>query len=113
MLESKPVLILLGMVILIFTWSVLRFWIKMSETGKNKALVQEKTEALREQKETLVTDINKLKTDRGKEEFVRENFGLAKEGEDVIIIVEDEAVKTEPKRGKISGFFAFFADLFK
>ncbi len=111
-LESKPVLVLLGIIILIFAWTVVRFGFKMAETGRNKELVAEKTTALLAQKENLTADIAKLKTDRGKEEFVRENFGLAKVGEEVIVIVEDNT-PAPPHQSRFSGFFSFLANWLK
>jgi cell division protein FtsB len=112
-LESPPALALLGIVVLVFAWSVIRFWGKMAETRKNKDIAEAKTEALLEQKDALRSDIEKLRTDRGKEEFFRENYGLAKEGEDVIVIVDKAPEKEAEKRSAISGFFSFFVNLFK
>ncbi|KKU50468.1 MAG: hypothetical protein UX71_C0001G0123 [Parcubacteria group bacterium GW2011_GWA1_47_10] len=112
-MESPPALIVLGIIILIFSWSVIRFWGKMAETRKNKEIAEAKTETLREQKGALRADIEKLETDRGKEEFFRENYGLAKEGEEVIIIVDKAPTAEEPERGRISSFLSFFVNLFK
>lgn len=106
-------LALLGIVILIFTGSVLRFWNKMAETSRNKEIVADKVLALKEQQETLLADLEELATDRGKEEFVRENFGLAKEGEEVIIIVADKSPTPEPRPGALRGFLSFFENWFK
>lgn len=105
--ESKPVLIFLGVLILIFTWSVLRFWNKMEETGRNKKMTEDKVTALREKKENLLMDIESLNTEEGKEEFFRENYGLAKEGEQMIVVVEEKkaAEQIEENPGKIFGFF--------
>ena len=112
-MESPPALIVLGIIILIFSWSVIRFWGKMAETRKNKEIAEAKTETLREQKGALRADIEKLETDRGKEEFFRENYGLAKEGEEVIIIVDKTPEAEEPERGRIRSFFSNFLNLFK
>jgi|SRR3989344_5545904 len=112
-MESKPALVILGAVILLFSWSVLRFWQKMAETSKNKEIAEAKTESLKTQREALQGDIAKLQTDRGKEEFFRENYGLAKEGEEVIIIVDKAPTAEEPERGRISSFLSFFVNLFK
>lgn len=110
--ESKPVLIFLGVLILVFAWSVLRFWNKMEETGRNKKLTEDKVTALREKKENLLMDIENLNTDEGKEEFFRENYGLAKEGEQMIVVVEAKKSpdQTEENSG---GFFSFFKNWFK
>ena len=88
--ESKPVLIILGVIILFFAWNVFGFWTKMEETSKNKKIAEAKVAELEQQKEKLATDISNLQTDAGKEKFFRENLGLAKQGEDMIVVVDDK-----------------------
>ncbi|MBI2630928.1 septum formation initiator family protein [Candidatus Nomurabacteria bacterium] len=110
--ESKPVLIFLGLLILVFAWSVLRFWNKMQETGQNKKIIEDKVTALREKKEKLMLDLESLNTEEGKEEFFRENYGLAKEGEQMIIIVEEKKLEKQEEEDS-GGFFSFFRNLFK
>ncbi|MFA5778355.1 MAG: septum formation initiator family protein [Candidatus Paceibacterota bacterium] len=110
--ESKPVLIVLGVLILFFAWSVFGFWNKMKETSKNKEMTEDKISALKQQKEKLVLDIESLNTDEGKEKFFRENFGLVKEGEDVIVVVEDKNQSLSPASNS-GGFFSFFMNWFK
>jgi uncharacterized protein YpmB len=112
MMQSKPVLILLGIVILIFAWNVFLFWNKMEGTSKNKKMVEDKVAELEQQKEKLLSDIDSLSTVEGKEKVFRENFGLVKEGEEVIIVVEDRNSPTQ-KTESPSGFFSFFKNLFK
>ncbi len=45
---------------------------------------------------TLAADLNALDTPRGKEAAVRETLGVAKEGEEVIIVVPQTAPTTTP-----------------
>jgi cell division protein FtsB len=112
-MQSRPVLVLLGIIILVFAWSVLGFWNKMAETGKNKEAVLDKVAELKEQKQKLLADINSLQTEEGKEKFFRENYGLAKEGENVIIVVEDKTLPPPPKTSFSDGFFSFLKNIFK
>ena len=91
----------------------MRFWNKMADTRKNKEIAQAKTEALQTQRTALQGDLEKLQTDRGKEEFFREDLGQARVGEEVIVIVDNLAEAEEPKQSHISGFFSFFVNLFK
>lgn len=84
----------------------------MQETVKNKKIVEDKVAALKQQKENISSEINNLSTDQGKEKFFRENLGLAKEGEEVTIVVEDKNPPTIPEP-KSSGFFSFFTNWFK
>jgi cell division protein FtsB len=110
-MQSKIVLILLGIVILIFAWNVLSFWNKMRETEKNKEIVEEKIALLKQQKENYSSEIENLKTDKGKEKFFRESLGLAKDGEGLIIVVEDKNPPVAPASS--SGFWSFLKNLFK
>ncbi|KKS04480.1 MAG: hypothetical protein UU82_C0022G0005 [Candidatus Nomurabacteria bacterium GW2011_GWC2_41_8] len=112
-MRSKPVLIFFGILILIFAWNILGFWGKMEETGRNKKIAEDKVAALKQQKEKYSSDINSLGTDQGKEKFFRENFGLAKEGEGVIVVVEDKNPPIVPKTDSSSGVFSFFANWLK
>ncbi|MFZ3011896.1 MAG: septum formation initiator family protein [Minisyncoccia bacterium] len=111
-MQSRPVLVFLGVIILVFAWNVLGFWNTMEETGKNKQAVENKVLELKEQKEKLLADINSLQTEEGKEKFFRENYGLAKEGESVVIVVEDKNLPKEPTEDT-SGFWSFLKNLFK
>lgn len=112
-MESTPALIVLGIVVLVFSWSVMRFWSKMADTRKNKEIAEAKTEELQAQKMALRGDLEKLRTDRGKEEFFREELGQARVGEEVIVIVDKTPEAEEPERGVIRSFFSFFVNLFK
>jgi cell division protein FtsB len=112
-IESKPILIFIGILILFFAWNVFNFWNKMQETVKNRQIVEDKVTQLKQQKEKLESDIKSLNTDEGKEKLFRENFGLAKEGEGVIMIIEDKNQANVIKPVESSGFFSFFRNLFK
>ena len=111
-MQSKPVLILLGILILFFTWSVLGFWNKMGETTKNKKIAEDRVALLKQQKEKLLSDINSLNTVEGKEKLFRENYGLAKEGENLTVVVEDKNPPLAPTKSS-SGFWSFLKNIFK
>ena len=112
-LESKPVLFILCIVILFFAWSVFGLIGKMQETIKNKEISKAKINELQAEKEKLISDIDKLKTDKGVEESIREKFGLAKEGEGVVVVVEDKDLPEVQEENKSTGFFSFIKNWFK
>lgn len=112
-MQSKPVLILLGILILIFAWNILGFWNRMQNTRKNNKIIEDKITTLMEQKGKLSADINNLNTDQGKEEVFREKFGLAKEGENEIVIVDDKNPPVAPASTPSSGFWGFLKNIFK
>jgi cell division protein FtsB len=111
-LYSRPVLVFLGLLVLFFAWGVFGFMGKMQTTKENKQMVENKVTELQNQKEKLSMDIEKLKTDEGIEESIRTKFGLAKEGEGEIVIVE-EKTPSPPIEKSNGGFFSFFKNLFK
>ena len=111
-IHSWPVLISLGLLVLVFAWGVIGFIGKMQITRENREIAENKMAQLEEEKKKLSSDIAKLQTDEGVEASIREKFGLAKEGEGVIVVVEDEnstVVESEDK----GGFFSFFWNWFK
>lgn len=112
-MQSKLVLMLFGILILFFAFSVFRFWSKMQETKENREAIENKVTQLKEQKEKLSFDIENLNTDKGKEKLFRENFGLVKEGENMIIVVEDKNPPEVLKDESSSGFLNFFKNWFK
>lgn len=112
-LRSKPFLIFLSTILLIFAWNVFGFWNKMQETVKNRKLVEYKISALEQQKEKFSLDIEKLKTERGIEESIRDKFGLVKDGEDLIVVVDEKpSLEANASTGS-GGFFSFLKNLFK
>lgn len=111
-MESKPFLIVFGLCILFFLWNMVGFFNKMQETEKNKKIAEDKVAELQQQKEKLTSDINSLKTDEGKEKFFRENLGLAKDGEDMIVVV-DEKSQPASTNTESGGLWGFFKNLFR
>lgn len=111
--ESKPILVGLGVILLVFAWSVLGLMGKMQETLKNKNSAEEKISELEVKRKKLSNNINKLETDEGKEESIREKFGWVKEGEGVIVIVDEKATANVNDADQSSGFFSWIKNLFK
>lgn len=110
--ESGPVLAALFAIVGIFAWNVFNFGAKMLETGKNRRLAEEKTESLREEKAKLEGNIARLDTESGVEESIREKFGWGREGEGLIVIIDEERSESEVFE-KEGGFWNFVKNLFK
>jgi cell division protein FtsB len=110
-MQSKYFLIFLGIMVLIFIYSTFSFMNKMEETKKNRQIVEDRIIELEKSKEKLNSEISKLKTDKGVEESIREKFGLAEEGENMIIVVDDKDKKEIEKTS--TGFFSIFKNWFK
>jgi hypothetical protein len=60
-----------------------------------------------------LVDIASLKTDKGVEENIREKFGLVKDGEQMIVVVEDPKLADSKDAKNDGGFFSFLKNIFK
>jgi len=111
-MQSRLILVFLGVIILVFAWSVIQLVSKAEETAKNKNIAEDKIAELQKGKEKLSSDIAKFQTEKGIEENIREKFGLAKEGENMIVIIEDKNLP-EKEEVESNASFSFFRNLFK
>jgi hypothetical protein len=84
----------------------------MQDTEKNKKIAEDKITTLEQQKDKLTSDINSLNTDQGKERVFRQNFGLAKQGEGEIVILDDNTPPSSSPPPS-SGFWGFIRNIFK
>lgn len=112
-MQTKYFLIFLGIILLVFIFNMFSFMDKMIETHKNKKLAEERIIKLEESREKFSMEINKLKTEKGIEENLREKFGVAKEGENMILIIEDKKEENIENNVNSYNFFSVFKDWFK
>jgi len=105
-LESWPVLILLGLVLLFFAWGIISLLGRMQTTRENRQIAEKKLIELQQKKETFTADVEKLNTQSGIEESIREKFPVVKEGEGLIIVVDEKPSTEVPEEDK-GGFFSF------
>jgi cell division protein FtsB len=112
-MQSKPVLMLLGIMILVFAYSVFGLVGRMQETIKNKEVAEEKIQELQKEKDQLTANINELKTDQGVEENIREKFGLAKDGEGMVVVTDDKNSTVTDTEDEPTSFFSKIINFFK
>jgi cell division protein FtsB len=112
-MESPIALGILFIIVLTFAWNVFGFWGKMRETSKNKAIAEEKLANLQVEKEKLTANISKLDTPAGREESIRDKFGYGKDGEELIVIVNDEKKDNSEDDKQKGGFWHFLTNWFK
>jgi cell division protein FtsB len=72
-------------------WDVYK---KEQESGILKQQAQAQLYNLTEQESHLNNEISRLETARGKEEMLRENYEMAKQGEHMIVIIDPPAKAT-------------------
>lgn len=101
-------------VLLIFAYKIVDIYKKDVETTRNKELVLNRINSLKEREDTLNKDIAKLNTDEGKEEIIREKLQFAKEGEKMITIVDSDNTDNQQPETKIenTGFWSFIKKIF-
>lgn len=112
-MQSKIFLIFFGIAILVFIYSMFSFASKMEETRKNRKIIEDKITELEKSIQTFNSDISKLKTERGQEEIIREKYGVAKEGENMILVVDDKNSAQTGENENSGGFFSWLKNLFK
>ncbi len=90
-----------GLLALLLVFLLLQFWgiFRKEEVARHRAEeTKRQLVALEEREKTLEADIAALKTERGQEASIRETYGVARAGEEVIIVVpaeEGEAIESE------------------
>ena len=65
------------------------------------------------QKDRLTRDINTLSTQNGVEEIIRDKYGLAKEGEGLIVITDDNNQTNTQNIQTNKSFLGYIKRLFK
>lgn len=104
--ESWPVLIFLGILLLLFAWGIIGLLRRMQTTRENRIIAENKLHELEKKKETFTADVAKLNTQDGIEESIREKFPVVKDGEGLIVVV-DEKIPPPPEDTSSGGFFSF------
>jgi len=102
---SKPALVLLGIIMLAFVYSVYGAIQKERETRVVREQRESVLNELHEREEVLQKEIDRLNTEKGVESEIRSKFEVAKEGEEVIVIVEAPEEEEEFIPQEEKGFF--------
>jgi len=87
---SRVVLVCLLILVLLLLKMVWSVYEKQALTKDNLAKTATSFERLQEREKMLSSSIDKLKTDNGIEQEIREKYGLVKPGEEVIVVVDGE-----------------------
>lgn len=105
--EYVLTLLLVAMVTLL-AWAV--WGIAKKEAVARKAVESRKAELaiLKDRRAAFETSLAELSTDRGQEATLRHNHGVAKAGEEVIIVVPPEEDELEPRLSPWKRFLGWF-----
>jgi cell division protein FtsB len=107
---SLPMLLILLVVLIIICCSVFGLIKSNNKTRENRDLAFNQLASLQKREQELKSGIEKLKTADGMEENIRDKFRATKEGEELIVIVEDK--KDPSVVVEKSGFLAFLKRVF-
>lgn len=97
---------------LVLLVSIVKMGSKLITLYENKKVVDEKIENLELQKSNLEESIDSLNTESGIEETLRDKYFVAKEGESIVVVVEEEPSESEEKDNTFQ-FFRRFVEFFK
>jgi cell division protein FtsB len=109
---SRPFLLVFFMITAFFVYTAISIVPKVFETRKNKNMMKAEFENLTNREGKLKSETERMQSEEGIEENLREKFRVAKEGEGLIIIVDEEG-KEEVKYEEKKGFLHFFKNLFR
>ena len=101
----------LALVVLILLWAVWGIFRKEEIARRAVRDTRAELATLEARKGVLEGNIAELETERGKEATLRQAYGVAKPGEEVIIVVPADGATTTPALPwyrKVLGFFGFW-----
>lgn len=113
---SPLFLVLLFVFILFLIYSIIGLIKKDKETARKKEMVLSRIESLEEREDSLKKDISKLETEEGLEDVIRNKLPVIKEGEKMVVIVDEEEnaeeLESEDNVGKENNFLSWLKGLF-
>lgn len=113
--HSPLFLIVMFFIVILFSYNIIGLIEKERETTKKKDLILSNIETLRAREESLSKDIEKLKTEEGIEETIRDKYQVVKEGEKMVVIIDQdqrqEIVTNEDDQ--VHGFWGWIRKTFK
>ncbi len=115
MLYSTVSIVILSMLILILLRATVSLYEKRNEIVTERNIKEEELRIENEKLRRAKEKKDFLETERGKEEYVRTTFPVAKEGEKVIIVYDDNKNGVSPvkkERTTMEKFKHFLRDLF-
>lgn len=109
---SKATILVLFFVSIVLIIGLFSIVPKERETRKNKDLVLNALGSMRDQSTSLASEIESLKTEDGIEEKIREKYRVVKEGEGLIVIVDEKNDNEDIPASESTGFLNFLKNIF-
>ena len=108
-LYDRTTLIVLSVLVIISLHSTWKVYGKKRESEALKNISVQNVDELTSRDNELKSKIRRLETDSGIEEEIRSKFSVAKQGEQMVVVVEDEIspISTSSPKGIFKVFFNF------
>ncbi len=110
---SIPMMVILFFAIVLLLVNTIDLIQKNNETKNKKLYALSENEELIIQKESIKKEVDNLESVRGQEEIIREKFSVVKEGEGVVVVIDEDLQNTENQSENKKSFINFFKNLFK
>lgn len=114
--HSPIALVVLFLMLVIFSYNMVGLFKKERETANTKTLIQNKIDELQVREKNLSTSIEQLKTEKGKEDVIRDKYQVVKPGEKMLVIVDQDGDSSEAEKAEAlrkHGFLNWFKGLFR
>ncbi len=93
--HSKLVGVVALIILALMVKATYRIYHKYRASVSERALVEKRFKDIEERSVALTLTVERLRTDKGVEEEIREQFNMAKEGEEVAVITDDPGLSGE------------------
>ncbi len=107
-MNSKITLFVLIFLLFIAGRSTWALYGKNQEAAMKKDFFFRENEGIKDRQEFLKKEIHNLKTDEGVEEILRQKFNIKKEGEEVLVVIDDQESGEEEKSSSLKTRFDEF-----
>jgi cell division protein FtsB len=112
LLYSKWMIGLLFIIILFLLNGVWNVYQKERSTNEKRDMVEKELAELVERERALQDEMNRLSTERGIEEEIREKYNVARVGEEIVVIVDAPSDETRAAAGERKSFWSVILDWF-
>ncbi len=99
-LYSPLLLVILLVALLFFSRATYSLWQKYGDAKDMISLLEKEKSVLNAKQDNLAARVSTLKTDKGVEEAIREKFKVIKEGEGVVVIVDQKEKESDTLQSK-------------
>lgn len=90
LLRTRALLLVLLALCVLVAWSLFQRWQVEREMAARRAAVEAEYAALQERYQALEKDVSYLQDERSLEAEIRKHFDVAKEGESVVVILDED-----------------------